>query len=1137
MLTDPSKTFYWVGKQADATSPVTFMTLNSSGITATGYNKTNWDTAYSWGNHAGLYLPLAGKAADSELLDGIDSSRVVYGSGANKSTAFDGGNINTALASGFYDGYDMVGAPTASTYYHLIHARHNNTANNFAMQLAGAFYSDTLYYRQITNNVASAWRTIIHSGNISSQSVSYATSAGSALVADVANTANYATNSGSTNSVIWGNVSSTPTTLQGYGITGGYVTGNLGIGVTSTQDYLLGIQANQKAINIKANYDSSNSLNILRTTYTGTDFCETKIIAYNPSNGIDADLGFAVMNTAGNTIEQLRIKGSTGRVGIGTTSPSEKLDVVGGGLAAGNGTIKTGITYSSIGLVGTFTNHDLGVITNGTERIRINSSGLTEINPGHLSSKSFRVYYDMDVYNTINFTDAAYNMQARISGSSGNLILSTSTSYNVVLQGGNGYLEIPSWLRLGTAAQGIYSETNGAHLYPNTTSSYGQWRIGGIKDGYKGIFIDSNSYPHLMFDSAGNGGIYHQNIGNWSIYHNLSNNSVGIGGSNTQAGYALYVNGNGRASGDIVANGSVVTAQPTNYGYFGSASFSWSNSTAYPTIYSSHPDRWIMLCYPHISYLQNGVGGYGGVTTGSTINFGSDSAYSTNWGIGVNPNNQGAADTFSVTRGLTRFLDIKNGGSLKLLSGGLTDSTESRVIIPGGASYVSGSSVVVGAIKIALPTSRYKSNTMMTFKVVIYEYSTGRTYEYRISGYNYSDSGATWYNESAINISDNGNNHVVRFGHDGTRNCVWIGETTNAWDYPQVYVTDFTAGYSGLNSDEWGKGWNISFVSAFDSISRSRTPALIGKVLRVNNIIADSSGVAALETTSNQRYIAGFKNTSVSESGYYPYLVHDYISQNDYGNSSSLVIHFNGVGDRFYFNRQGAFQADGTITANGNWFRTVGGGGLYFQSYGRGLMDSQARGNSYGNVSTYNSGHGGWDGWTLGRSNMSFMGTNTDCGLYNADLGDWIVYYVESTRCVGIGTSATSSSYKAYVGGSLYATGDIVAYSDRRVKENIVNIDSALDKVKALQGVYYNRINDKDKVREIGFIAQDVHDAVPELANYAEDVDEWGVKYAQVTGLHNEAIKELAEQLNEKDKQIANLQAQIDELKNLILNK
>lgn len=64
-----------------------------------------------------------------------------------------------------------------------------------------------------------------------------------------------------------------------------------------------------------------------------------------------------------------------GNVGIGTTSPSEKLEVVGGGFAAGNGTIKTGITYSSLGLIGTFTNHDFGLLSNGTERMRITSDG------------------------------------------------------------------------------------------------------------------------------------------------------------------------------------------------------------------------------------------------------------------------------------------------------------------------------------------------------------------------------------------------------------------------------------------------------------------------------------------------------------------------------------------------------------------------------------------------------------------------------------------------------------------------------------------------------------------------------------------------------------------------------------------
>ena len=35
---------------------------------------SNWNTAYSWGNHAGLYLGATAKAADSNLLDGIDST-------------------------------------------------------------------------------------------------------------------------------------------------------------------------------------------------------------------------------------------------------------------------------------------------------------------------------------------------------------------------------------------------------------------------------------------------------------------------------------------------------------------------------------------------------------------------------------------------------------------------------------------------------------------------------------------------------------------------------------------------------------------------------------------------------------------------------------------------------------------------------------------------------------------------------------------------------------------------------------------------------------------------------------------------------------------------------------------------------
>jgi len=52
-----------------------------------GEHNSEWDDAYSWGDHAGLYLGLTAKAADSDKLDGLDSSVFLNNTAVNHSAS------------------------------------------------------------------------------------------------------------------------------------------------------------------------------------------------------------------------------------------------------------------------------------------------------------------------------------------------------------------------------------------------------------------------------------------------------------------------------------------------------------------------------------------------------------------------------------------------------------------------------------------------------------------------------------------------------------------------------------------------------------------------------------------------------------------------------------------------------------------------------------------------------------------------------------------------------------------------------------------------------------------------------------------------------------------------------------------
>ena len=109
--------------------------------------------------------------------------------------------------------------------------------------------------------------------------------------------------------------------------------------------------------------------------------------------------------------------------------------------------------------------------------------------------------------------------------------------------------------------------------------------------------------------------------------------------------------------------------------------------------------------------------------------------------------------------------------------------------------------------------------------------------------------------------------------------------------------------------------------------------------------------------------------------------------------------------------------------------------------------------------------------------------------------------------------------------GALTMLGDVVAFgspSDKRLKENIKPIESALDKVSKLQGVTFDW-KPSDSILEIkedvGFIAQDVQKVMPELVRENKD-GMLSMRHQGIAPILLEAIKELKAEIEELKKQI-----------------
>ena len=184
--------------------------------------------------------------------------------------------------------------------------------------------------------------------------------------------------------------------------------------------------------------------------------------------------------------------------------------------------------------------------------------------------------------------------------------------------------------------------------------------------------------------------------------------------------------------------------------------------------------------------------------------------------------------------------------------------------------------------------------------------------------------------------------------------------------------------------------------------------------------------------------------------------------------------------------------------AHNDWISIGNGTGLFMANGGYFYQDT-----------TY-----GWYARSPSASNSSIRMQNSSGTLIG-----W--YYCDNAANQGFLTTSGGWSFKVDNSGNATATGNVTAYSDVRLKENIQPLENSLDKVMRLRGVSYTR---KDTgSHEIGVIAQEVEDVIPEFVHISDGVatdenalaDVRSVDYGRMVSVLIEAIKEQQAQIEE----------------------
>ena len=161
--------------------------------------------------------------------------------------------------------------------------------------------------------------------------------------------------------------------------------------------------------------------------------------------------------------------------------------------------------------------------------------------------------------------------------------------------------------------------------------------------------------------------------------------------------------------------------------------------------------------------------------------------------------------------------------------------------------------------------------------------------------------------------------------------------------------------------------------------------------------------------------------------------------------------------------------------------------------------------------------------WDVANGNgvVARLGNNGDPNKFTGYVGFNVSNDADITHGITLPNSSTanSGSIKAYS----YET-----YSSSRFKTNIKTIDNAIGKIKDMRGVYFDW-KDSNK-KDIGFIAEEVGDVIPEAVVYEDNgVDASSMSYQKLVSLLLQSVKEQQDIIENQNDRISQLEQKIDE--------